>query len=406
MTSIHCISGVIQPYAWGGYYFIADLLNLPADPTQPKAELWMGAHPKGPARVLMPSNGHTPLDKWIENAPVDILGQRVASQFHGQLPFLFKVLDVRKMLSIQCHPNKEVAERGFAREEAAGIPRLAPERIYRDANHKPELMVALTDFYLLHGFTHREAIADRFAKRKEWSGLINLLDQGIRPLYEHLMHLPQGQINQLLTPLREELLKKEATEAPKTDPNYWARQAFLDYSQPNGDLDRGIFSIYLMNIVHLKPGEGIFQDAGILHAYLEGVNIEIMANSDNVFRGGLTPKHIAVEELLAHTFTEPIQPEILSGQWSSPNEKVYPTPAADFLLSEVRLTPAHPTFTFQEDSPAILLILQGKIDLKATGQRHARGTQLFIPAGAKLHGQLAEDQISAVAYLARVPNKK
>lgn len=375
----HHIIGTLQHYAWGGYDFLPDLLGRLNPDRQPTAELWLGAHPKGPAKLL---HSNQTLDEVIAADPTGQLGPEVAARFANRLPFLFKVLDVREMLSIQVHPTKAAAEAGFAREEALGISRTAPHRNYRDDNHKPELGVAITDFYLLHGFKPLEKI--RFLLRivPGWKALLPVLKKGgVAGLYAHIMSAKQDEIDELVESALDSLGADD--EVDKKHMAYWTHRAIELYSK-NGHHDRGIFSIWWMNIVHLHPGEAIFQDAGIPHAYLEGVCLELMANSDNVLRGGLTPKHIDVSELLKHTRFDPIQPEILLPNISSNDWERYPTPAPDFALyrAEKRLGEEIQVDT-TETGPTILFLLRGKLhseEITLDSRRRAA----YIPDGLTL----------------------
>jgi len=289
--SIYKLKGVVQHYAWGGTQFIPNLLAMDNNAQQPFAELWMGTHVKGPSKVQT-VEGEVLLETLIKKAPSKKLGKKAAADFNNRLPFLFKVLDVNSMLSIQSHPTKKAAEIGFAKESQTDIGVTAPNRTYRDDNHKPEVMVALTDFWLLHGFKSIEAIREvltipEFAPLQKYFGTAGT----IFPLYKYIMEMPQAEVNQLLAPLWKRLQPAfEAGQLAKSSADYWAAQAYVEYTI-DGNFDRGIFSIYLFNLVNIKKGDGIFQAAGIPHAYLEGANMELMANSDNVFRGGLTQKH-------------------------------------------------------------------------------------------------------------------
>ncbi|MFK8162899.1 MAG: mannose-6-phosphate isomerase, class I [Lewinella sp.] len=370
------ISGVLQHYAWGGYDYIANLLGRQNPDQKPTAELWLGAHPRGAAQIIdSPLN----LAEAIAADPIGLLGEEVASRFNNQLPFLFKVLDVREMLSIQVHPTKAAAEAGFAREEAAGIDRTAPHRNYRDDNHKPELGVALTDFYLLHGFKPKKDIQRLLRVIPGWEVLIPVLEeQGVPGLYEYVMSADQPTIDLLAKGAVDSLGPK--SEDGKEGMAYWTHRAIEQYSK-DGHHDRGIFSIWWMNIVHLHPGEAIFQDAGIPHAYLEGVCLELMANSDNVLRGGLTPKHIDVKELLTHTVTSPIKPALLLPNISNDNWERYPTPSPDFALYRAALRIGEDLeIDTTEGGPLILFLLEGKLaspTITLTSRRRAA----FVPAG-------------------------
>ncbi len=374
--------GSLQNYAWGGRDFIAAFTGQEkAIPHEPWAELWLGAHPKGPAQTPL-SDLHT----LIAADPEQWLGTAIAAAYEQSLPFLLKVLDVADMLSIQAHPSKKAAEAGFAREEAAGIPLHAANRNYKDRNHKPELGVALTDFYLLHGFAPVAQIAASLQRLPAWKELQPILDQdGIAGLYSHVMQLPQAAINALLQPLYEQLHNQLHNQGSNDylQPDYWAQRAFQQYNQARQH-DRGIFSIYWFNLVKLSPGEGIFQAAGVPHAYLQGACIELMANSDNVLRGGLTPKHIDVAQLLANLQFEPVVPQILTAQ-PQPNSPwhPYPCPVSDFALAVATLPPA--SLLEEQSGPAIYLLAKGKA--KVEGRKTTlweAGQALFLPHGTAL----------------------
>lgn len=356
------IQGIIQPYDWGGYEYLAKLTGrAKADPNTPWAELWFGAHPKGPAETP-----HGPLDQLLDRHGSELLGQA------ARLPFLLKILDVRKMLSIQVHPTKAAAEIGFAREEKAGIPRDAPHRNYRDDNHKPELGRAVTDFHLLHGFKTPAAIRATLDAMPGWASLIPVYESGgVAQLYQHVMRAEAEEIVNLLRPLAEHL--QSHRDYRSSNPDFWAARAFEQY----GTNDRGIFSIYWFNLVHLRPGEAIFQDAGVPHAYLEGVCVELMANSDNVLRGGLTPKHIDVPELMDKVDFSPVTPDIINPSSESSGWEIYPSPAPDFELAQRNLA-AGESFRIKGDQAAIYLLLSGEVQINGT--RITSGQALFQPA--------------------------
>lgn len=384
------IRGVVQKYAWGGYDALADLLGVTKEnPREPWAELWLGAHSKGPATLNVGT-----LDDFIAADSARVLGPTVAEEYEHRLPYLLKVLDVREMLSIQAHPDKATAEIGFAREEASGLPRTAPNRNFRDRNHKPELGVALTDFYLLHGFKLPAAIRQTLLDIPGWDVLLPVFDaQGVKGLYAEVMETSQVQINSCLASLAEQLAKAEPTDKGKAD--FWAKRAFQQYTR-NGDYDRGIFSIYWFNLVHLRPGEGIFQAAGIPHAYLEGSCVELMANSDNVLRGGLTVKHIDVPELLKNLHFGVVEPEILSltshRHRGSDPWYYYRTPVNDFHLSRVELLE---NGQINENfGPAIYLIYKGKVRINdAQNSVISSGEAIFLPHLSTLEITALEDSL-------------
>ncbi|CAH1002082.1 hypothetical protein LEM8419_02999 [Neolewinella maritima] len=384
MPTVYPFNGVIQHYAWGGYTYLPELLGKSNQQQEPWAELWMGTHAKGPGQLL--GSVHT-LDEIIAKAPATVLGKEVASRFDDRLPFLFKILDVREMLSIQVHPTKKAAERGFAREEENGPARDAPDRNYRDDNHKPELGVALTDFYLLHGFRSPEDIRRTLTEVPGWDSLLSTFDQGgTKALYARVMHADQAEVDRLLQPLTDRLVDKDYH---RDSADFWAQRA-VDQHTHDGHHDRGMFSIYWFNLVHLRPGEGIFQDAGIPHAYLEGVCIELMANSDNVLRGGLTPKHIDVPELLDKTQFTPVDPDVLLPVAGPRTWQHYPSPAPDFQL--LRIAPgAGTTFTVDTaGTPAILLLLRGAVAGDGLAL-DAQARTTFLPADGNWTVEAADD---------------
>ncbi|MEO0788040.1 MAG: mannose-6-phosphate isomerase, class I [Bacteroidota bacterium] len=349
-SKILALDGVIQPYAWGGSSFLADLTYKSQPPGEPWAEWWLGAHPKGPAQTALGT-----LDEVIGDRPAEVLSKNIADHFGGRLPFLLKVLDVQDMLSIQVHPTIAMAREGFAREETAGIDRMAPNRNYRDKNHKPELAVALSEFYLLHGFKSSEEIGASLDREPAWSDLKAIFEKsGLNGLYDRVMSAPSDELARWLMPLKERLDSK--AEAPMSHPDYWARRAFERYG-----FDRGIFSIYWFNLVKLEVGEGIFQAAQIPHAYLSGACVELMANSDNVLRGGLTPKHIDPPELMKTLDFSTVRPSILSGESLEGGWLVYPTPAPDFQLWRGEFQKGQGVELPQ--GPAILFVYSGHIKL-------------------------------------------
>lgn len=377
LEGIYKLQGVVQHYQWGGTDFLPNLLLESNKEGKPWAEYWLGVHPKGTAMVAT-EQGPQSLAEVLRGNPA-LLGEKVARVF-GELPFLFKILDVKEMLSIQLHPTREVAEERFAKEEAAGIPLLADHRNYKDKNHKPEVMVALTDFWLLHGFQTKAVIEQSLQEISAWKDLASVLtNKGVPGLYERVMTATEEEVFSWLDPLYQNLKERQGALVP-SHPDYWAWQAFLQYSTA-GHHDRGVFSIYWFNLVHLVAGEGIFQAAGIPHAYLRGVNVELMANSDNVLRGGLTPKHIDVPELLDNVNFSAVSPQILRGEVGDNNGLDYPVPVPDFTLKQYQMLPGEALST-SEEGPRILLILKGEALLN--GQNYRGGEAAFIPANQTL----------------------
>lgn len=374
---IHRLRPYIQHYAWGGRAFLPALLGLPVPQAQPFAELWMGAHPAGPSIILDEKERALPLPEYLQADAAGRLGQDIAARFDGQLPFLFKLLDVQQMLSIQAHPDKARARAGFQRENELGIPLQAPHRVFKDPNHKPEIMVALSEFWLLHGFRQPEDIRTQLTGRKALQPLLAHFPAGnIEALYRYLMELPQAEVDALLQPLRDELAPR-AADFSRSSPDYWVWRAFQEFELPGGHCDRGIFSIYLLNLVRVQPGEAIFQAAGVPHAYLHGQNVELMANSDNVFRGGLTPKYIAVSALLEHLNFEPVTPRLIPPQPQNAWKTVYPAPVEDFELFCIQLQAGQRIADNSGCSPQIWAVLQGEIQT-GEGSLFQRGDALYI----------------------------
>ncbi len=382
-SKIFRLEGAIQNYQWGGTKYIPDLIGIENNKNLPFAELWIGAHAKGPAKVILGEN-KIPLDEFIRSDSESVLGKTVANRFGNRLPFLLKILDVNSMLSIQVHPTIEQARIGFQNENEAGIPITAPYRNFRDDNHKPEIMVALTDFWLLHGFRQIEEIDEVLYSVPEFESLKVFFEKkNIASLYNSIMTMHPEQVKTILEPLKNRLYNNySAFSNDKGNPDYWTYKAFKrNESWATEGYDVGIFSIYLLNLVHLKKGEGIFQDAGILHAYLEGVNVELMANSDNVLRGGLTYKHVDVPMLQKHLNFKSVVPQILKGEKVSNTEKKYPAPVPDFKISVIEVD-AHSSFTSVENAgPDALIVLEGNISVD--GNRFRKGEILFVTSGAK-----------------------
>lgn len=359
------LTGKIQHYAWGGYDYIPHLLHIENSKHQPFAEYWLGAHDKASSEMWLNGNSHQPLNQLIKEDPEKFLGENTSTIF-GRLPFLFKILDVKEMLSIQVHPSKGEAEKGFARENEAGIPLDAPQRNYKDDNHKPEMMAALSEFYLLHGFRKEKSLLEILNKTPELRSLAGYVEKkGYEALYAHVMNMPQIRVNEMLQPLLKRVLPfYKKGKSAKSSPDFWAARAVDSEITHLENPDKGIFSIYFFNLVHLHPGEGIFQAAGIPHAYLEGQNVELMANSDNVLRGGLTPKHVDVEELLKHTRFEGIEPAVLKEIPDKNKWIQYPSGIRDFSLSKIEIDASNDIGN-QSISPEIILVVSGEISLSS-----------------------------------------
>ncbi|HEI9781646.1 TPA: mannose-6-phosphate isomerase [Serratia marcescens] len=355
------MTNAVQNYAWGSHDALTRLYGIANPDNQPMAELWMGAHPKSPSRVPGADGELRSLRDLIDEDQPKQLGANVASRF-GELPFLFKVLCADQPLSIQVHPSKAAAEVGFAKENAAGIPLSAAERNYKDPNHKPELVFALTPFLAMNGF-------------RELADIVSLL-QPIAGAHHDIAAFLQQPDTAHLSTLFASLLTmsgeqkslalgvlKAALNNQQGEP--WDTVRFIAGFYPD---DSGLFSPLLLNVVQLAPGEAMFLYAETPHAYLKGVALEVMANSDNVLRAGLTPKFIDVPELLANL---QFRPQPASGLLTQPerrsNELFFPIPVEDFAFSLHDLTAAPQALA--QRSAAIVFCVSGEATLEKSGQR-------------------------------------
>jgi mannose-6-phosphate isomerase len=352
------LDGVLRRYDWGSTTAIQRLLGDEPD-GRPAAELWFGAHPDDPSLVV--EHGTT-LDRIIDADPPGALGARVVDEFGPRLPFLVKVLAAERALSLQVHPTRAQGAAGFAAEDAAGVPRDAPNRNYRDANHKPELLCALTPFDALCGFRPVPVIRDVLAALNLPSlGFLAAALDGPEPLRAAftavLQHPSIGDVS------RE--VGERATGRGET--LHGVELAADDFPG-----DAGVVLAVLLNYVRLEPGEAIFLGAGNVHAYLRGTGVEIMANSDNVLRCGLTGKHIDVDELLSVTEFAPLaQP-----RWPA-LRGVFEVPVPDFRLVTFDVE-ADAAVALDDDGPTIVLCTAGSVRV---GQvRVDAGHAAFVPA--------------------------
>jgi len=380
----------VQPYAWGSSDFIPALRGTPNPDGRPFAELWMGAHEELEAVVEL-RKSELPLGALIEAAPREVLGPRVAERFGGELPYLFKVLSAAVPLSVQAHPSKRAAEEGFARENAARIPLTASHRNYKDANHKPEILAALTDFYALRGFRPFEEIGQLLGDAPELRPVMPEFPRnsaGLRRLYQKLMTMAQPEVDDILNALVARLTASSARVPFDPErPEYWLLRADQEFSR-DGHRDRGLFSILLLNLVHLRPGEALFLAEGALHAYLWGSGVELMANSNNVLRGGLTVKHVDVPELLANVSFDGEPAQVLQPTpTANEAEWVYPTPATEFELRRISTAEGRSFVSDREHGPDIVIVTDAsastEIALHAAEERMPirRGDVLLVPAG-------------------------
>ncbi|MFD5433795.1 mannose-6-phosphate isomerase, class I [Kitasatospora sp. NPDC127067] len=389
----------VRRYAWGSPTAIPALTGLAPD-GGPQAELWLGAHPSAPSLLsglggdsagVGVGVGQQPLDRLIEADPEGLLGPDTVRRFGPELPFLFKVLAADRALSLQVHPTRAQAEAGYAAEQARGIPADAPERVFKDRGHKPELICALGDFEALCGFRPTAATArllDALGVLSPWAAALRARPaEAVLP--ELLRSGPHASGSELAA-VTEALRRTAAAGGP-----YGASCAAYARLAEEYPGDRGLLAALLLNHVRLAAGQALFLDAGVPHAYLRGVGVELMANSDNVLRCGLTPKHVDVDGLLAVTSFRPGEPEVLvprrlgddpgSGSGAGGGtgtgtgvEEVFPSPAEEFRLS--RLYPGPAAARVDLPTPQILLCVSGQALLRTPG-----GAELPLPAGASAY---------------------
>lgn len=393
------LSNTVRPYAWGSTTAIPALLGV-APTGEPQAEMWMGAHPGAPSRITRtgsapdatpgatpgtppapasapgtpPHAAEQPLTDVIDADPVRELGQATVEKFGPRLPFLLKLLAAGAPLSLQVHPDLAQAQRGYADEERRSVPIDAPHRTYKDANHKPELICALTPFDGLCGF--RRPI--EAAEAMEALGVDSL-----KPYADLLRaHPEEAALREVLTAIltadpaqMAETVTASAAAAEQLGGAY-APYARLAHHFPG---DAGVIAAMLLNYVQLQPGEALFLGAGVPHAYLDGLGVEIMATSDNVLRCGLTPKHIDVPELLRIVRFEATDPGILRPEASPSGEELYETPIDEFRLSRFDLSPGAAPVDLTAATPQILLCTAGALRTGDFGL--VPGDSVFVPAG-------------------------
>jgi mannose-6-phosphate isomerase len=378
----------VRPYAWGSRTVIAGLLGRPTPSPHPEAEMWLGAHPGDPSQLVAADGSRTSLLDAVRTDPDALLGPDRAAKWSGNLPFLLKVLAADEPLSLQAHPSAAQAAEGFARENAAGVPVDAPSRNYRDGSHKPELICALTEFHALVGF---RPVAGTLALLRaldvpELAPHLALLEEqpdadGLRALFTTWITLPPSVLDRAVPALQEACVRLARAGGQFRGE---ARMALeLSERYPG---DAGVLAALLLNLVVLQPGEALYLPAGNLHAYLSGAGVELMANSDNVLRGGLTSKHVDVPELLRVLDFRAGQPPVLHGTEADGWIR-YDTDVAEFLLRRLDaggLDTDGPDVqvAVPDSGPRILLCTGGSARVHAGSAEHllTRGQALWLGA--------------------------
>jgi mannose-6-phosphate isomerase len=400
MEEICILKNPVQKYEWGSRTEIQTLLGRPVPGTKPMAELWMGAHPKAPSQVSLDGKWKS-LIEVIRTDPVSILGKNVAQAFSNNLPFLFKIVAVDRPLSLQVHPDQRQAKEGFKRENDLGVPMEAQNRNYKDENHKPELVYALTPFQCLKGFRKADEVLKLMEKvlAQDLFSELRILRQepnskGVERFFNALLNMETMRQKDITA-----RAKRIAEGLDSYDPAFqWVARLHREYNS-----DIGVLSPLFLNLVDLDPGEAIYTAAGELHTYLIGSGIELMANSDNVIRGGLTSKHKDIPELLRIVNYESgsihkIRPE-LRGKCG----KVYPTPVKEFLLSVISVNKKASYVSPKGRSAEIMICLNGKAEIRddQTGDSVSlnKGRSVLVPAAVDQYSIRGNAEI----YKASVP---
>ncbi|MFT4147596.1 MAG: mannose-6-phosphate isomerase, class I [Micrococcaceae bacterium] len=347
----------IRDYAWGSKTMIPELLG--EEPSgNPEAEVWIGAHPDSPSMV-----GNKGLDQILSQNPKLLQG----SELHlEQLPYLMKILAADTALSLQVHPSKEQAETGFETEENTGIEKTAPQRNYKDDNHKPEMIFAISDFEALNGFRHLAEIQEIFNELGHYHKLAALplyqefqqalkSQNGLQDAFTLLVSKPAG-LEQLVTAVTQAANNAKSSKYSKE----FATLQELEQLYPG---DAGVVLSLMLNRVSLKPGQAMYTGAGNVHAYLHGLGIEVMASSDNVLRGGLTPKHMDVPELLKIVDFEPLDVPVLKASENDLGQDILQPPFDEFQLQVIELEKGQ-SATVAQNGPTIVLLTQGALDIE------------------------------------------
>lgn len=381
------LQNCVQRYAWGSPTALTERFGFANPDRLPMAEVWMGAHPSASSKVVIRGNWQS-LAAEIAAHPLSMLGQTTYQTFQ-QLPFLVKLLAADRPLSIQVHPTRYAAQQGFRRENEAQIPLDAPTRNYRDANHKPEVIYALTPFKALKGFKPFDEIARAF-QRLKWDHptvevfIDNPTSDSLQQLFTTCLRLTEDHKQRVLTHLLHSVAQQEQPvgQTVRMMAEVWPT-------------DLGLLMPLFLNIIDLQPGEALYLAAGTPHTYLQGVGMEVMANSDNVLRAGLTTKHIDIEELVANVqFREDKAEQRLLAPTISVNQYHYQVPETDFSLSIITLT--SPCSILTQGLPQLILCLEGVLNLSSAQQTLtlSLGESLFIPADQEAYTIKGEGQIA------------
>ncbi|WP_111721037.1 mannose-6-phosphate isomerase, class I [Homoserinimonas sp. OAct 916] len=386
------LTGIPRNYAWGSTTQIQQLLGLPQD-GGPLAEVWFGAHPTDPSGVTDEQGRQTTLDRLIDSDPARLLGRRSISEFGPTLPFLMKFLAPGEPVSLQVHPTPANAHTGFIAEQIEGVPIDAPHRSFKDTNHKPEMVFALTEFSGLVGFRDPALIVELLAayNHPALRGAHRLLaaepgPAGMKECLRRLVELGAAEVDQIVA---------EATQLSANGPEVAdAHQMVAELAQyfPG---DAGCVASLMLVHMRFRPGDCLFVPSGIPHAYLSGLCVEVMANSDNVFRAGLTNKYVDVEGLLANTRFDPTPLAMLPGDEIAPGVRVLSPEAAEFALTVVTCTSGGEQ-VIAGSGPRIAVCVDGLVTVRA--ERATAPDPLSLPVGGALFAADVDGDLTVAGH--------
>jgi len=406
MHTFYPLQNTVQPYDWGSTHVIQRLLGLDVDGS-PAAELWLGAHPVAPSRTLHDGTA-TSLVDLVRDDPVGTLGRRVQDAYGPRLPYLMKVLAAERALSLQVHPRPHLARAGFNRENAAGVPLGAAERSFRDDQHKPEMIVALTPFEGLAGFRRpRQALGLLDGLEGTLVGRMrDALGHGrsadaVRRAFELAVQARSsddvaGDLDRTLAAVRG-----RATHAGGASPRGRADAVALQIGEQYPG-DPGVLASFLLNVFELAPGEAVFLAPGQVHAYVRGAGVEIMASSDNVLRAGLTHKRVDVDALLECSDFVPAPPPRPITSRLARGLTTYRVPIHEFGLVVGDVLPVDGELPLPAAGPRVVLALGGVLRLRTEAGADtwtlAAGESVFVPDEAGALTVSGEGRVT-VAYV-------
>ncbi|EIZ1045647.1 mannose-6-phosphate isomerase, class I [Vibrio parahaemolyticus] len=395
------LDNVIHNYAWGSKTSFYNLFGISNINKEPQAEMWMGAHPNGCSKAWV-DNKTVLLSDLINTNKVGYLSKYTVEHF-GDLPYLFKVLAADTALSVQVHPSKEEAVRGFLKENELGIDLEDPNRNFKDTNHKPELVYALTPYKAMNGFRDLKEIVALFLELSNGMRESKLLElilffknnrntEGLKYFFIEILSLSGEDKNKAL----DVLLTFSTQRKQENEDDLFSLILELAESYPN---DVGIFAPFFLNVITLKPGEAMFLEARTPHAYIKGTGLEVMASSDNVLRAGLTSKNVNVKELSKCTLFEPkSQEELIFKPRKFEKKNIYNVPTPDFCFECIE---SAENDIFEVKSAEIIFAIDAEIHIMhPSGEllRLKKGESAFIPAYSKNY------KMTSIGRIARVYN--